>query len=127
MIAGVLTYADYSFPIVTLWAWFAVVVLVGGLVNGRGAVFPAALAGLVVLALAEFLNGTLSIRATPLICAGLLASAEFGYWSFELRWNLARSKSSILRRVGVIFGLVLVGTAFSGTATALMSNIGPSL
>lgn len=127
MIAGVLTYADYSFPIATLLAWFAVLALVAGLVSGPGVVFPVALAGLALLALLEIVDNTLPTRAAPLIGAGLLASAEFGYWSFELRWNVARSKTIILRRVGVILGLVLVGAALSGTATAVVSRIGPLL
>ena len=126
-IAGVLTYADYSFPVATLLAWFAVVALVGGLAYGRGIVFPIALAGLGLLALVEFLHGTLLSPAAPLIGGGLLASAELGYWSFELRWKVAQSKSTSLRRSGAILGLVLIGAAFSGIAAALMSTAGAPL
>jgi hypothetical protein len=125
--AGLLTYDDYSFPVATLLAWLAVVVLVGGLVSGPGVLFPGAIAGLSLLTLAEFLDGTLPARVVPLVSAGLLASAEFGYWSFEFRWNLTHAKSTVLRRAGVILGLVLAGGALSGTALAALSISGAPL
>lgn len=80
--------------------------------------FPAGVAGLGLVALAEILHGNLASTFTPLIGAVLLASAEFGYWSFEFEARVRQARPVILRRVGVILGLVVLGAAISGTAAA---------
>lgn len=119
-IAGVLTFADFSFPVASLCAWLAVVGLAVGLLRQRGPVFPCALAVLGLVAVIEMLSGILPTTSAPLLGAGLLASAEFGYWSFEFRARLAHTGSAILRRAAVIVSAVVVGGALSGAVAAVI-------
>jgi hypothetical protein len=119
VIAALLTVADFSFPTATVLAWLGVAVAIVGLLQGRGLLFPVALAGLSVIALVEILRGELTGSFSPVIGAALLASAEFGYWSFEFEAGVRHSRPLILRRIGVILGLVLVGAALSGILATL--------
>jgi hypothetical protein len=118
-IAAELTTSDFAFPRATVGAWLAVLVVSFGLVHGRGALFPAGLVALACLALLDLLNGALAIVQAPLIGGALLGTAEFGYWSFELEAGVGQTQPVILRRVGVILVLVLLGAGLSATLTVL--------
>jgi hypothetical protein len=120
VIAALLTVADFSFPAATVFAWLAVAVAVVGLFQSRGPLFPAALASLGLIGLGEILHGVLSSTFSPIIGAALLASAEFGYWSYELQAGVKHTNSAMLRRVAVIVGVVVVGAGLSGTLATLV-------
>jgi hypothetical protein len=90
----------------------------------RGPLLPAALGGLGLVALAEILHGNLASTFTPLVGAALLASAEFGYLSFELEAGVRYTPRVILRRVGVIVGLVVLGASLSGTLATVGGSFG---
>jgi hypothetical protein len=96
-------------------------VLVVGLVQGRGALFPIGLVTLTSLALLDLLHGTLATVQAPLIGGALLGTAEFGYWSIELATGVSQRQPVILRRVGVILGLVVLGAGLSA-ALALVGT-----
>ena len=88
-------------------------VLVVGLLQGRGLIFPAGVVGLVAVALLDLLHGSLAAAVIPLIGGALLAPAEFGYWSFEFETGIMQTQPVIVRRVGVIIGLVVLGAGLS--------------
>lgn len=90
-------------------------VLIVGLAQGRGALFPIGLVALTCLALLELLNGRLATVQGPLIGGALLGTAEFGYWSIELATGVSQTQPVILRRVGVILVLVVLGAGLSAT------------
>ena len=112
-IAAQLTTSDFAFPGGTIGAWLAVVVLIVGLLQRRGPIFPVGVIVLTSVALFDLLYGTLATVQAPLIGGALLATAEFGYWSFELEAGVRQTQPVILRRVGVIVGLVVLGTGLS--------------
>jgi hypothetical protein len=118
-IAAQLTTSDFSFPGVTSGAWLAVLVLIVGLAQGRGALFPTGLVALTCLALLELLNGRLATVQGPLIGGALLGTAELGYWSIELAAGVSQTQPVILRRVGVILGLVVFGAGLSAMVAIL--------
>jgi hypothetical protein len=103
-------------------AWLAVMVVSFGLLQGRGALFPAGLVALACLALLDLLHSALAIVQAPLIGCALLATAEFGYWSFELKTSIGQTQPVILRRVGVILVLVVLGAGLSA-ALAILRTI----
>ena len=75
--------------------------------------FPVGLVVLAGVALLDLLYGTLATVQAPLIGGALLATAEFGYWSFEFDARIRQTQPVILRRVGVILGLVVLGAGLS--------------
>jgi hypothetical protein len=93
-----------------------------GLVQGRGALFPAGLVALACLALLNLLHGALGIVQAPLIGGALLGAAELGYWSFELEAGVGQTQPVILRRVGVIVVLVVLGAGLSA-AFAILETV----
>jgi hypothetical protein len=124
MIAALLTLADFSFPAATISGWLIVTLLVMGLLMGRGHLLGAALGGLALVAIVEILHGNLGSTFTPLVGAALLASGEFGYWSIELEAGVRYARPVILRRVGVILGLVVLGASLSGTLATVAGSLG---
>lgn len=122
-IAVLLTLADLRSPLAIVLAWFAAIAVVGGLIQIGGYIFPAAIAGLGLAAFLELLDSALPTRITPLLGGGLLACAELGYWSFELRANIRHSAKGILRRAAVILVLVVVGATISGLGVTLFEHI----
>lgn len=90
----------------------------------RGLLLAAALGGLGLVAIGEILHGNLGSTFTPLIGAALLASGEFGYWSIELEAGVRYTRPVILRRLGVILGLVVLGAGLSGTLAAVGGSLG---
>lgn len=124
MIAALLTFADFSFPAATISGWLVVTLLVMGLLTGRGLFLAAALGGLGLVAIVEILHGNLGSTFTPLVGAALLASGEFGYWSIELEAGVTYARPVIIRRVGVILGLVVLGASLSGTLATVGGSLG---
>jgi hypothetical protein len=122
-LSGLLSVAAFTFPLASSAAWLAFALVLLGLLQGRGSVFPAALIALFVVAQAEVVHGELNITTTPLVGALLLGSAEFGYWSFENETGLKHAVSATLRRLVVIVGLVLVGAGLSGTLALLLDPL----
>ena len=96
-------------------------VLVVGLLQGRGLIFPLGVVVLGGAALLDLLHGTLATAQVPLIGGGLLATAEFGYWSFELEAGIMQTQPAIVRRVGVILGLVVLGAGLSAVVAILVT------
>jgi hypothetical protein len=86
-----------------------------GLVQGRGLLFPVGLVVLLLVAIFELLYGTLAVIQAPFVGGALLAAAEFGYWSIELEAGVRPSKLALLRRVGSILVLVVLGGGLSAT------------
>jgi hypothetical protein len=76
--------------------------------------FPSGVAAVGVAMLIEVLEGALPVQVTPLLAGGLLACAELGYWSLELRANVTQSTIDIARRGAVIAVLVVLGAGISG-------------
>jgi len=112
-IAAQLTTSDFAFPAATIGAWLAVLVLVVGLLQGTDLIFLVGLVVLAGVALLDLLYGTLATVQAPLIGGALLATAEFGYWSFEFEAGIRQTQPLVLRRVGVILGLVVLGAGLS--------------
>jgi hypothetical protein len=100
-------------------AWLAVLIVGVGLLQGRGFIFPVGVVVLVAIALLDLLYGTLAIAEVPLIGGALLATAEFGYWSFEFEAGIMQSQPVIARRVGFILALVVLGAGLSAMVAIL--------
>jgi hypothetical protein len=97
----------------------AVFVLVVGLVLGRSAAVPWAIAGLGA-GYAATLEGSDLDGRVPLYAAGLLVTAELAYWSLRLRRSAPDEAGMALRRmigllaaaaVALIAGTLLVAVA----------------
>lgn len=104
-------------------AWAGVAALVGGLAQVRSYMFPSGLAAIGMATLIEVLEGALPARVTPLLGGGLLACAELGYWSFELRANVSQSTIGIARRGAVIAVLVVLGAGISGLGVSAFEHL----
>lgn len=78
-----------------------------------GLIFPIGIVILACLALLDLLYGSLTTVQAPVIGGALLGTAEFGYWSFESEAGVTQTRPLILRRVGVICGLVVLGAGLS--------------
>jgi hypothetical protein len=65
-----------------------------------------ALLGAEYVALLGFEGGALDARA-PLVAGALLAVAELGYWSLELRTGVADEPGTYLRRIALLAALLL--------------------
>lgn len=107
-------------------AWLGVVGVLGGLIQGRSYILPGAVVALGIAALVDVVDGSLPIRVAPIMGGGLLACAELGYWSDELRANLRHSTIGVIRRTVVIAGLVLLGTALSALGVELLQRVAPA-
>jgi hypothetical protein len=118
-IAGLIIKADFNFPPATAGAPLAVLALSAALLSGRGSLLGIAIGALGILSLLEIFQGRLAGSAAVVIGAGLLASAEFGYWSLELQASPPQTQRSIRRRLTVIFGLVALGGALSALLLAI--------
>jgi hypothetical protein len=91
----------------------AVFLLVVGLVLGRTAAVPWAVAGLGV-AYAATLSGEDLDGRVPLYAAGLLLTAELAYWSLELRKGAPDEPGMALRRlIGLLVAAVVALVAGS--------------
>lgn len=86
----------------------ALMLLAAGLVMRFAPALPVAVAilGSAYVALLGFEGDALDTRA-PVVAAALLAVAELGYWSLELRRPVADEPGTSLRRLGVL--AVLLG------------------
>jgi hypothetical protein len=89
------------------------VLVVAGLVFGVPPAIPVAVAllGAAYVALLGLEGDALDLRA-PLVAAALLAVAELGYWSLELRGAIADEPGAYLRR------LALLAAQLAGVTTA---------
>jgi hypothetical protein len=96
-----------------------VLVVVAGLLQGRGLIFPIGVVALVAAALLDLLHGSLATAQVPLIGGALLATAELGYWSFEFEAGTMQTQPVIVRRVGVILALVVLGAGLSAMVAIL--------
>lgn len=94
-----------------------------GLLQGRGLLFPAGVVALAGITLLDLLYGTLTSVQALLIGVLLLATAEVGYWSFELQATIPRQRKAILWRSGVILALTLAGTAITGAGASLFGTL----
>ena len=61
--------------------------------------------------------------ASPLFAAGLLATAELGYWSLEEREPATADPGETLRRVGFVTALVLGALLVAGTLLAFVDGV----
>lgn len=88
-----------------------------------------ALLGAEYVALLGLEGEALDARA-PLVAAGLLAVAELGYWSLELRGGIDDEPGTYLRRVALLAGLLL-GVAVLGVVllalVAAVETEGPAV
>lgn len=86
----------------------AVVLLAAGLALRIAGAIPIAVAllGAEYVALLGFEGGALDARA-PLVAGALLATAELGYWSLELRGPVADEAGTYLRRIALLAALLL--------------------
>jgi hypothetical protein len=80
--------------------------LLGGLYAAQLAVDDAALDG-----------------AAPLVAAGLLATAELGYWALEEREPVTADPGETLRRIGFVALLVLGALLVAGSLLALVDVV----
>jgi len=56
-----------------------------------------------------------------MIGGALLATAELGYWSFELEAVSMQTRPGILRRAATIVVLVVLGVGLSAALTTVLS------
>ena len=121
-IAVLLTLANWSSPLLIALAWIAAMATASSLIRFSELIFPCSLAGLGLLALFDVLAGAVPRGLTPLIGGALLAAAELGYWSFELR-SVRQTAIGVTRRGAVILGLILLGASISGVAVAVFDRL----
>jgi len=109
----------------------ATLLLAAGLALRLALAIPAAVAilGTEYAALLGFEGEALDTRA-PVVAAALLAVAELGYWSLELRRPVADEAGTSLRRLGLLAAL-LVGVLALGVVLLVlveaMSADGPAV
>jgi len=86
----------------------ALVVLAAGLVLSLPVAIPAAVAllGAEYVAILGFESDTIDTRA-PLVAGALLAVAELGYWSLELRVPVVDEAGTYVRRIALLATLLL--------------------
>ena len=105
-------------------AAIALLVLVASLVLGSPVLLPMTLfllGGLYATQLAVD-DATLD-GAAPLVAAGLLATAELGYWSLDERERATVDPGENLRRVGFVAVLVLGALLVAGTLLAFVDGV----
>ena len=109
----------------------AALVLVAGLALRVAIAIPVAIAivGVEYVALLAFEGEALDTRA-PVVAAALLAVAELGYWSLELRRPVADEAGTSLRRLGLL-AVLLAGVLALGvvllTLVEAVSAGGPAV
>jgi len=81
-----------------------------------------ALLGTEYVALLAFEGEALDTRA-PVVAAALLAVAELGYWSLELRGPVADEAGTSLRRLGLLAALLLGVLALGVVVLALAEAV----
>lgn len=98
--------------------------LAAGLALRVALVIPVAVAvlGAEYVALLAFEGEALDTRA-PLVAAALLAVAELGYWSLELRRPVADEAGTSLRRLGLLAALLLGVLALGVVMLALVEAV----
>ena len=74
------------------------------------------------VALLGFEGEALDTRG-PVIAAALLAVAELGYWSLELRHPVADEAGTSLRRLGLLAGLLIVVVGLGVVVLALVEAV----
>lgn len=86
----------------------AVAVLAGGLALRLPVAVPAAIAllGAEYVAIVGFETDAIDTRA-PLVAGALLAVAELGYWSLELRGPVVDEAGTYLRRIALLATLIV--------------------
>jgi hypothetical protein len=102
----------------------AAVLLAAGLTLRLAVVVPVAVAilGSEYLALLGFEGGALDTRV-PLVAAALLAVAELGYWSLELRGKVRDEAGTSLRRLGLLAALLLGVLALGAVVLTLVEAV----
>ena len=92
----------------TLVTVVAVAVLAGGLALRLPVAVPAAIAllGAEYVAIVGFETDAIDTRA-PLVAGALLAVAELGYWSLELRGPVVDEAGTYLRRIALLATLIV--------------------
>ena len=96
-------------------AALAVLLLIAGVASRLAVAIPLAvgLLGAEYVTLLGVEGEALDTRA-PVVAAALLAVAELGYWSLELRGGVDDELGSYLRRIALLAGMLL-GVAMLGT------------
>lgn len=112
-------------------AGLAGLLLAAALVTRLATLIPVAVAvlGAEYVALLGFESEALDARA-PLVAAALLAVAELGYWSLELRGGVDDEPGTYLRRLALIAGLLLGVAVFGVVLLAVVAAVqaeGPAL
>lgn len=102
----------------------AALVLAAGLALRVAPAIPVAVAllGAEYVALLGFEGEALDTRA-PIVAAALLAVAELGHWSLELRERVADEAGTSLRRVGLLAGLLVGALALGVVLLALAEAV----
>ena len=109
----------------------AALLLAAGLALRFAVAIPVAVAivGAEYVALLGFEGEALDSRA-PVVAAGLLAVAELGYWSLELRRPVADEAGTSLRRLGLLaaqlVGVLALGVALLAVVEAVAAG-GPAV
>lgn len=109
----------------------AALVLAAGLAFRVAVAIPVAIAllGGGYAALLAIEADALDARA-PLVAAALLAAAELGYWSLELRGPVADEAGTYLRRIALlatsVLGAIALGTALMAAVDVLAAR-GPAV
>jgi len=109
----------------------ATLLLAAGLALRVALVLPVAVAllGTEYIALLAFEGEALDTRA-PIVAAALLAVAELGYWSLELRGPVADEAGTSLRRLGLLaallFGVLALGVVLLALVEAVAAG-GPAV
>jgi hypothetical protein len=92
----------------------AVVAILLGLALGETLPLFGGIVGLALVTIIGAQSGSIPYLALPFVGGGLVAVAELGNWSLELRSPVVRSRALLARRALNTFYLVLIGTALSG-------------
>lgn len=112
-------------------AALAALLLAAGLAARIAVAIPVAVAllGAEYVALLEVEGEALDARA-PVVAAALLAVAELGYWSLELRGGVDDEPGTYLRRLALLAALLLGVTTFGVVLLAVVEAVqaeGPAL
>jgi hypothetical protein len=94
------------------------------LLRAARGLFAVGLGALGLVAALAILQGSIPAIAVPLYGGALLAAAEFGYWSFEMRMTAPQSSATMRRRTGVILSLVVLGAGASALLLAILGLVG---
>lgn len=105
-------------------AALAVLLLAAGLASRIALAVPVAvlLLGVEYVALLGFEGEALDVRA-PLVAGAMLAVAELGYWSLELRGEVADEPGTYPRRLALLAGLLVAVTTFGAVLLAIVEAV----